>query len=199
VPSLRVVPPADLPSSAVDRQYVDDVTVGAGQDGLSAYEVAVAEGFVGDEAAWLESLKGDPGDPGGPGQSAYEVAVGNGFVGDEAAWLASLTGADGNDGDDGESAYDIAVSNGFVGDEAAWLASLVGADGADAPAGPGAGFVFQNIDDTGTYIYVGYEHSDGRWWITRRTVADPAGPLPEAAGSSDYATAWSGRAVLTYE
>lgn len=29
-----------------------------GDTGASAYEVAVAEGFVGDEAAWLASLEG---------------------------------------------------------------------------------------------------------------------------------------------
>ena len=32
-----------------------------GADGASAYEIAVANGFVGDEAAWLESLVGDEG------------------------------------------------------------------------------------------------------------------------------------------
>lgn len=35
-----------------------------GDDGLSAYEVAVLEGFVGTEAQWLASLKGDTGPPG---------------------------------------------------------------------------------------------------------------------------------------
>lgn len=34
---------------------------GGGADGLSAYEVAVANGFLGDEAAWLASLVGPPG------------------------------------------------------------------------------------------------------------------------------------------
>ena len=34
-----------------------------GDPGLSAYDVAVAEGFLGDETAWLASLKGDDGDP----------------------------------------------------------------------------------------------------------------------------------------
>lgn len=37
---------------------------GTGKDGLSAYEIAVANGFVGTEAQWLASLKGEPGDPG---------------------------------------------------------------------------------------------------------------------------------------
>jgi hypothetical protein len=38
-----------------------------GDAGLSAYEVAVAGGFVGNQAAFVESLKGDKGDKGEPG------------------------------------------------------------------------------------------------------------------------------------
>jgi hypothetical protein len=73
---------------------------GNGADGASAYQVAVANGFVGTEAQWLASLQGGPGDPGDPGAtgdtgaSAYEAAVANGFVGTEAEWLDSLRGAD---------------------------------------------------------------------------------------------------------
>ncbi len=99
-----------------------------GEEGDSAYEVAVKEGFVGNETAWLASLKGAEGDD---GLSAYEVAVEEGFVGDETAWLASLKGAD---GDDGKSAYDIYVettSDSPVKTEEQWLASLKGADGDD--------------------------------------------------------------------
>lgn len=36
----------------------------AGDDGLSAYEVALANGFVGDEQQWLDSLRGPKGEPG---------------------------------------------------------------------------------------------------------------------------------------
>lgn len=62
-------------------------TVGEpGPQGLSAYEVAVAEGFVGDEAAWLLSLKGDTGDTG-------------------------PAGADGTDGVDGADGTVITVSD----------------------------------------------------------------------------------------
>jgi hypothetical protein len=118
----------------------------AGNDGASAYELAVAGGFVGSEAAWLLSLKGetgDVGDAGNDGASAYEIAAAGGFVGSEAAWLLSLKGETGDVGDagnDGASAYEIAVAGGFVGSEAAWLLSLkgeagdagsAGADGAD--------------------------------------------------------------------
>lgn len=63
-----------------------------GPQGASAYEVAVANGFEGDETAWLASLEGDQ------GLSAYDVAVANGFEGDESAWLESLDGADGANG-----------------------------------------------------------------------------------------------------
>jgi hypothetical protein len=40
---------------------------GGGQDGLSAYEVAVANGFVGTEQQWLDSLVGADGAPGPAG------------------------------------------------------------------------------------------------------------------------------------
>ncbi len=157
-----------------------------GAAGKSAYQVAVDEGFIGDEAAWLATLvgpqgtvgndgpqgpKGDTGDTGAPGiagKSAYEVAVDEGFVGDEATWLASLVGpqgvpgtngedgapgaegpkgdqgdagtpgapgAAGADGVDGKSAYQVAVDTGFVGDETAWLASLVGPEGPKGDTG----------------------------------------------------------------
>src|SRR5690606_7050437 len=36
-------------------------------DGASAYEVALANGFIGSEAEWLASLVGPKGDPGDPG------------------------------------------------------------------------------------------------------------------------------------
>lgn len=127
--------------------------------GLSAYEIAKKNGFVGDEAAWLLSLIGPPGADGtdgadgaagADGLSAYQVAVANGFVGTEADWLLSLVGpagadgidgtngtngTDGADGADGASAYEVAVANGFVGDEATWLLSLVGPAGADGADG----------------------------------------------------------------
>lgn len=75
-----------------------------GAEGASAYEVAVANGFVGTEAAWLASLIGAPGADGADGAagpSAYQVAVANGFVGTELEWLESLEGAPGADGADG--------------------------------------------------------------------------------------------------
>ena len=66
-----------------------------GTNGISAYELAVANGFVGTEAAWLASLQGINGTD---GASAYALAVANGYVGTEAVWLASLQGIKGTDG-----------------------------------------------------------------------------------------------------
>lgn len=44
-----------------------------GADGKSAYEVAVSNGFVGNEAAWLASLKGEKGDKGDAGGGAGQA------------------------------------------------------------------------------------------------------------------------------
>ena len=105
-----------------------------GHDGKSAYEIAVENGFVGTQAQWLESLKGEPGTNGTngtngtDGESAYAIwenQPGNaGKTEDE--FLLSLKGTD------GKSAYQLAVEAGFVGDEAAWLASLKGSNGKSA-------------------------------------------------------------------
>lgn len=42
---------------------------GGGADGKSAYEIAVENGFEGDEKAWLVSLKGEKGDTGAKGET----------------------------------------------------------------------------------------------------------------------------------
>ena len=85
--------------------------------GLSAYEIAVQNGFVGTVDQWLASLNG---------KSAYQIAVELGFVGDEAAFIASLKGPKGEDGAVGKSIFDIAKEEGFVGTEADFLKTLVG-------------------------------------------------------------------------
>ena len=91
-----------------------------GQEGLSAYEIAVKNGFEGSESEWLASFGGIP------GFSAYEVAKENGFEGTEEEWLNSLKG------DPGKSAYEIALNDGFQGSVDDWLASLKGSNGKSA-------------------------------------------------------------------
>lgn len=84
---------------------------GAGEDGLSAYEVAVANGFVGTEADWLDSLvgppgpqglKGDQGDAGAQGPIGLTGQQGlKGDTGDQG--LQGVKGEKGDKGDAGDT------------------------------------------------------------------------------------------------
>lgn len=136
-----------------------------GEDGKSAYQIAVENGFEGTEEEWLESLQGPPGKDGAPGPVGPPGADGkNGEPGPQGSpgrdgeqgppgqpGKDGADGAPGPAGADGKSAYQIAVDNGYTGTEAEWLVSLKGEpgtpgapgqDGAPGPAGadgsPGA-------------------------------------------------------------
>lgn len=78
----------------------------SGEIGLSAYDIAVKNGFVGSESEWLASLQGSD-----TGKSAYEIAVENGYDGSESEWLDSLKGKDGLDGEDGKDAPEITITD----------------------------------------------------------------------------------------
>ena len=58
----------DLITLALSKKYTDDALAGAGslqgKDGKSAYQIALDNGFIGTETAWLESLKGEAGNSG---------------------------------------------------------------------------------------------------------------------------------------
>lgn len=84
-----------------------------GQDGASAYEISVENGFIGTEAEWLASLKGEKGDTGEPGAD----------------------GQNGADGKDGKSAYEIWLDAGNSGTEEDFLVSLKGEKGDTGAAG----------------------------------------------------------------
>ena len=53
----------DLVTLALAKNYTEAAIAGAGgiqgKDGKSAYQIAVENGFIGTEAEWLESLKGN--------------------------------------------------------------------------------------------------------------------------------------------
>lgn len=101
--------------------------------GKSAYEIAVDNGFVGTEQEWLESLKGKD------GKSAYEIAVESGlFEGNEEDWLETLKGKDGIDGSNGldgingkdgkdvfEVWYDAVKEEGYAGDYSDFLLEYI--------------------------------------------------------------------------
>ena len=102
-----------------------------GDPGLSAYEVAVSAGFTGSEPEWLESLKGEPGEPG--------VGIANVTAVDGTATIMltddTTRTIDLPPGEDGLSAYEVAVENGFAGSESEWMESLKGEPG--EPGEPG--------------------------------------------------------------
>lgn len=87
-----------------------------GEDGASAYEVAVANGFVGDESAWLASLVGADGADGSDGRDGLGWTGGSYNAGTGIVTFAStdglgfstgdLRGADGADGADGAPGAD---------------------------------------------------------------------------------------------
>jgi hypothetical protein len=105
---------------------------GRGQDGapgLSAYQIWQRNGGAGDEAAFIASLKGDPGPKGDTGTAGPKGDPG-------AAGPKGDTGAPGPKGDDGASAYDLwKTVAGNTGDLQAFLDSLVGPQGQRGPRG----------------------------------------------------------------
>jgi hypothetical protein len=109
-----------------------------GVDGLSAYELWLSNGNTGDTAAFIASLKGDPGAPGQDGQdgttgaSAFDIWLAAGNAGTEQDFLDSLKGEPGvcTVGSAGKSAYEIWLAQGNSGSEQDFLDSLKGAAGA---------------------------------------------------------------------
>ena len=90
--------------AAVKTELIESIVESVKQqvhNGKSAYEIAKEKGFHGDEAAWLESLKGQPGPQGREGKSAYEVAKAKGYPDDERTWLTELKGERGPIGPQG--------------------------------------------------------------------------------------------------
>lgn len=83
---------------AGEQQLHGTLEVKHGVNGLSAYEVAVANGFEGTEEEWLESLKGDKGDKGEQGEQGVQ-----GIQGEK--------GDKGDKGEQGEVSIDFANSH----------------------------------------------------------------------------------------
>lgn len=93
-----------------------------GAQGLSAFQLAMANGFVGTEEQWLLSLKGVDGVDGTNGSNGFNGS--NGVDGANGADGAD--GSNGTNGVDGLSAYQVWVQQGNSGTPADYLASLQG-------------------------------------------------------------------------
>jgi hypothetical protein len=79
------------------------------QDGKSAYEIAVNNGFVGTEAEWIASLSGTN------GETPYVGANGNWHIGNKDTGVAAR-GKNGADGVDGQTPHIGANGNWYIGD-----------------------------------------------------------------------------------
>ena len=92
------------------KEYVDNKP---SRNGKSAYDIAVDNGFTSTEKEWLDSLKGEPGDPGSNGISPHiDENSGNWFIGDTDTGVS----AKGENGNDGLTPSIGANGNWFIGD-----------------------------------------------------------------------------------
>ena len=95
-----------------------------GEDGISAYEVWLDLGNVGDEQAFIDSLKGEAGEDGvlgADGLSAYDVWLSLGNTGDEQAFIDSLKGDQGDPGEPGEDINLDWPDGTTLGDTLTWI------------------------------------------------------------------------------
>ena len=83
----------------------------SGIDGKSAYDIAVDNGFSGTEEEWLDSLKGDAGEPGADGVSVKDV-----FVNESGNLVITLS--DGQEVDAGKVNSSSTISDDMVATDA---------------------------------------------------------------------------------
>ena len=146
------------PSGGTGPQGPGGGTGPGGQNGLSAYELWLLDGNVGEFGDWMEFLRGNTGPQGpqgpgggtGPGGlSAYELWLQDGNVGEFGDWIEFLKGipgprgfdgvggADGPIGPGGLSAYELALQEGeFAGTVTEWFLHIKGPNGPEGPQGP---------------------------------------------------------------
>lgn len=81
-------------------KFISDLSGAQGIQGLSAYQIAVQEGFIGSEEDWIASLKGEKGDTGNKGDKGDAGEKGDPFVYSDFTpeQLESLKGQKGDPG-----------------------------------------------------------------------------------------------------
>ena len=155
---VRLVPhtaQADDPDNSGIEAVITMQPLTLSLSGLSAYEVAVVNGFQGSVEEWLESLKagklssyvsvesidnlpqqGDESTGYIIGTKLY-IYVGTGGDTLEGKYkdVGEFRGPQGAPGSNGKSAYELAVEGGYEGSVEEWLLSLKGRDGVDGVNG----------------------------------------------------------------
>lgn len=146
---------ADAPDDSGIEAVITMQPLTLSLSGLSAYEVAVVNGFQGSVEEWLESLKagklssyvsvesidnlpqqGDESTGYIIGTKLY-IYVGTGGDTLEGKYkdVGEFRGPQGAPGSNGKSAYELAVEGGYEGSVEEWLLSLKGRDGVDGVNG----------------------------------------------------------------
>lgn len=120
----------DLVALALAKKYTDDTLAGLGslqgKDGKSAQQIALDNGFIGTETAWLESLKGERGTDGINGIDGQNGTDGIGITSTEinasgelvltysdgsTANVGVVVGAKGDKGDTGTDGQDYVLTD----------------------------------------------------------------------------------------
>lgn len=115
-------------------KFIADLSGMQGIQGLSAYQVAVQEGFVGSEEEWVASLKGEKGDKGDQGEQGLqgEPFTYDDFTPDQLEGLKGPKGDTGETGPQGEKG-DPFVYEDFTSEQ---LEALRGPQGIQGEPGP---------------------------------------------------------------
>ena len=157
------------------------------KNGLSAYELAVQQGYAGSLDDWLVSLQG---------KSAYQIAVDNGYSGSEKDWSKTLTVMSKKDKSDISSAafsekgdLVIALSDGTKIN----VGKAVGASGKDGKDGKdGIGIKSAKINDKGELVI---SYSDGNSVNLDKVVGET---VNNGVGIASSIINEKGELVLTY-
>ena len=153
-----------------------------GENGLSAYQIAVISGATtaATEQEWIASLKGAQGEKGETGAAGAQGPQGEKGVQGEKGETGAQgpqgekgeTGATGAAGANGKSAYEIAKENGVTLSEGDWLNSLKGETGAAGAAGKSA---FEIAREAGLTA----ETSEIAWIMSLKGETGATGPQGE--------------------
>ena len=176
-------------------KFISDLSGAQGIQGLSAYQVAVQQGFEGDENAWLTSLKGEKGDKGDKGATGSQGIQGiqgvqgeKGEKGDQGA-----QGAKGDKGDKGDTG-----SQGAKGDQ--------GEKGDKGEPGSDASVTKANVEAVLTGSITSHNHNSLYIAKTNTTSFIPTTDyhpatkkyVDDAVASVDVTSQISGKADTTY-